>query len=132
ARRMAAVRGAAAEWEASRGIPVDVATAGDDRPGEHLAARVAAAREAMINAVPHGSPPVAVYVEVGGQSTEVFVRDRGAGFDVNRVPPDRRGIRGSIMERMHRHGGQVSIRSGPDRGTEVHMVMPHTRHGGHR
>ena len=126
---VAAVREAAAEVEDSRGIPIDVVTAGDDRPGEHLAALVAAAREAMINAVAHGAPPVSVYVEVGPESTEVFVRDRGAGFDVNQVPPDRHGIRGSIMERIHRHGGQATIRSGPDRGTEVHMVMPHNRNG---
>src|SRR5699024_3671707 len=125
----ASERDAATEVGDSRGNPVDAVSPGDARRGDHRAALVAAAREAMINAITHGATPVSVYVEVGAESTEVFVRDRGGGFDVNQMLPNRHGIRGSIMERMHRHGGQVSIRSGPDRGTEVHMVMPHSRNG---
>lgn len=126
---VAAIRETAAEVEDSRGVPIDVVTAGDDRPDSHLAALTAATREALINAVSHGRAPVSVYVEVGPEATEVFVRDRGEGFDLAQVPQDRHGIRGSIVERMRRHGGRAAVRSGPDRGTEVHMVMPHNRTG---
>jgi hypothetical protein len=33
---------------------------------------------------------------------EVFVRDRGAGFDPAAIPGDRRGVRDSIVARMQR------------------------------
>ena len=36
---------------------------------------------------------------------EVFVRDRGAGFDLDGVAEDRMGVKGSIIDRMRRHGG---------------------------
>ena len=43
----------------------------------------------------------------------VFVRDRGAGFDLDEVPDDRQGVRESIVGRMERHGG--SARCAPAR-----------------
>ena len=62
-------------------------------------------REALLNAVRHGAPPVSVYVEVGPTGVEAFVRDHGAGFDMDDVPDDRLGVRESIIGRMRRHGG---------------------------
>jgi signal transduction histidine kinase len=53
----------------------------------------------------------------------VFVRDRGAGFDVGAVPADRRGVRESIVGRMERHGGQAHVRSAPGEGTEVELTL---------
>ena len=45
-------------------------------------ARVKAAREAMVNAAKHsGADVVDVYAEVSEASVQVFVRDRGRGFD---------------------------------------------------
>lgn len=127
-----ALRDVAAEVEDARGVPIDVVTAGDTAPDERTTALVAAAREALINAVKHGAPPISVYVEVGAGITEVFVRDRGEGFDLETIPEDRHGIRGSIYERMARHGGRAGIRTGTDRGTEVHLSMPHaTSSAGH-
>src|SRR5699024_8188112 len=120
-----ALRDAAAEVEDSRGVPIDVVTAGDATPDERTTALIAATREALINAVTHGAPPVSVYVEVGPGLSEVVVRDRGEGFDPEAIPGDRHGIRGSIYERMARHGGRATIRTGADRGTEVHLAMPH-------
>jgi signal transduction histidine kinase len=51
------------------------------------------------------------------------VRDRGPGFDPERLPADRRGVRESIVGRMSRHGGRVDIQSHPGSGTEVELVM---------
>ena len=61
--------------------------------------------------------------EVGEERAEVFVRDRGPGFDVSAVPLDRRGVRESIVGRMDRHGGRAVVHSSPGAGTEVELVM---------
>jgi signal transduction histidine kinase len=54
----------------------------------------------------------------------VFVRDRGSGFDVAAVPPDRRGLRDSVTGRLARWGGSAEIRSTPGEGTEVELSLP--------
>jgi signal transduction histidine kinase/phage shock protein PspC (stress-responsive transcriptional regulator) len=124
-RLAAALQAAAEEIEQAHGVPVDVVAVGDaplDRDGEAL---VAAAREAMLNAAKFagGSAPVAVYAEAGEERLEVFVRDRGPGFDPAAVPADRRGVRESIIGRMERHGGRAAIHASPGGGTEVELVM---------
>ena len=37
------------------------------------------------------------------------------------------GIADSIIGRMERHGGTATIRSEPDQGTEVELIMPRAR-----
>ena len=54
----------------------------------------------------------------------MFVRDHGDGFDVDDIGPDRFGVRESIMGRVHRRGGTAPVPSRPDRGPEVHLVLP--------
>ena len=54
----------------------------------------------------------------------MFVRDRGKGFDVDAVAQDRLGVKGSIINRMARHGGSATIRSEPGDGTEVRLEIP--------
>jgi signal transduction histidine kinase len=65
-----------------------------------------------------------VYAELDGQAAEVFVRDRGVGFDPEHSDPLRHGIRGSIIGRLARHGGTADIRSQPGEGTEVRLRLP--------
>jgi signal transduction histidine kinase len=65
---------------------------------------------------------VSVYAEAGDDRAQVFVRDRGPGFDPQAVPDDRRGIRESIVGRMERNGGRAAITSSSD-GTEVELVL---------
>jgi signal transduction histidine kinase/phage shock protein PspC (stress-responsive transcriptional regulator) len=123
-----ALKAAAAEVEDSHGVPVEVVTVGDAPVSERLRPLVLAAREAMVNAAQHsGADQVDVYAEAGPQATEVFVRDRGRGFDQDQVPDDRLGVRNSILDRMHRHGGTAEVRSTPGTGTEVRLAMttPH-------
>ncbi|WP_329609344.1 sensor histidine kinase [Arthrobacter sp. ATA002] len=79
-----------------------------------------------MNAARHAGGPVAVYVECTAGSAEIFIRDRGTGFDPQAVPPDRLGVRESIVGRMRRNGGSAVIRSGPD-GTEVRLALPLSR-----
>ena len=86
--------------------------------------KVRAAREAMVNAAKHsGADKIDVYAEVDEESVEVFVRDRGKGFDVEAVAEDRLGIKGSVIDRMARHGGSATIRSAPGDGTEVRLEI---------
>ena len=119
-----ALRAAAAEVEDAHGVPVEVVVVGDSAASERLRPLVLAAREAMVNAALHSEAgQVDVYVECSAGSTEVFVRDRGRGFDAAGVPPDRLGVRNSILDRMHRHGGSATIRSAPGEGTEVRLAM---------
>jgi signal transduction histidine kinase len=70
-----------------------------------------------------GGSPVDVYAESGDGRTQVFVRDRGPGFNPERLPADRRGVRESIVGRMERHGGRASITSGAGAGTEVELLL---------
>ena len=65
-----------------------------------------------------------VYVESGPEAVEVFVRDRGVGFDPDGVGEDRWGVRHSIIDRVVRHGGTAVVRSAPGEGTEVRLRMP--------
>ena len=56
-------------------------------------------------------------------SVQVFVRDRGRGFDLASIADDRMGVRGSIIGRMERHGGTARVRSAPGEGTEIRLEM---------
>jgi signal transduction histidine kinase len=120
-----ALRGAAGEVEDAYAIKVDVVVVGDAPLTERLGALVAACREALVNAAKHaGVETVSLYAEVEDGACLCFVRDRGSGFDPAAVGPDRHGLRGSIIGRVERHGGQVSVRSSPGAGTEVEIRMP--------
>ena len=89
---------------------------------------VAAAREAMTNAAKFGGgSTVDVYAESTPASLQVFVRDRGPGFDPGAVPADRRGVRESIVGRMERNGGRARISSSAEGGTEVELVLEDER-----
>jgi signal transduction histidine kinase len=116
---------AATEVERVHGARVEVVAVGDAQLDERSGALVAAAREAMVNAAKFGrGSPVDVFAEVTGASLQVFVRDRGPGFDPAAAPVDRRGVRESIVGRMTRAGGRAAIRSSADGGTEVELVLP--------
>ncbi|MGA9101667.1 PspC domain-containing protein [Aeromicrobium sp.] len=122
---LAALRLAAAEVEEAHHVTVEVVGVGDATLDSDVAALARAAREAMVNAAKHARVGrVDVYAECDGRTAEVFVRDRGAGFDPDHVAEDRLGLRGSIVGRVERHGGTVTIRSAPGEGTEVMMSLP--------
>jgi signal transduction histidine kinase/phage shock protein PspC (stress-responsive transcriptional regulator) len=120
----AALTAAAAEVEDERGVPVDVVVVGDCDTSDQVQALVRAVREAIVNAAKHsGADKIDVYAEVDDDRVEVFVRDRGQGFDLDDVGEDRMGVKGSILDRMERHGGKASVRSRPGEGTEVRLEI---------
>jgi signal transduction histidine kinase/phage shock protein PspC (stress-responsive transcriptional regulator) len=120
-----AVEAIATRVEQRHNVPVDVVVVGDAPLDAAARALVDACQEAALNAARHsGAPLVSIYVEVEPDELTGFVRDEGKGFDSEQVPTDRRGIADSIRGRMQRHGGSVTIVSGPGDGTEVQLHMP--------
>jgi signal transduction histidine kinase/phage shock protein PspC (stress-responsive transcriptional regulator) len=121
----AALRAAAEDVEDAHRVTVEVVAVGDIELDDAGEAVVAAAREALTNAAKFApdAGAIAVYAEADEDRLQVFVHDRGPGFDVRAVPDDRRGVRESIVGRMKRHGGRAEVRSGPGEGTEVELIL---------
>jgi signal transduction histidine kinase len=115
----------AAEVEDAFGVPIEVVRVGEDLPlGERTLAALQAGREAMLNAASHsGAPGISVYAEAEPDRLSIFVRDRGKGFSLDDIPPDRLGVRQAIIGRMDRAGGTALIRSAPGEGTEVEIQV---------
>lgn len=114
----------AAQVEDSREVPIEVVAVGDCPFAPGLDPLLRASGEAMVNAAKHGRPPIGVYMEVGGGTVQVFVRDHGDGFDVDAPHEGHLGISSSIVDRMRRAGGTSQIVSRPGWGTEVRLSMP--------
>ncbi|MFG6403871.1 MULTISPECIES: sensor histidine kinase [unclassified Microbacterium] len=90
-------------------------------PGRVARALVLAAMQAVANAVQHADASgLAVELRGNGEpaGVTVRVRDAGHGFEMERIPDDRLGIRGSILARVAAVGGRTDIESGPH-GTVV-------------
>ncbi|WP_223694157.1 ATP-binding protein [Leifsonia poae] len=110
-----------AALEVDHPVHIDVVAVGE--PVERGTAELAAAaREAMLNAARHAGGEISVYVESRPGAVDVFVRDRGAGFDIDSLPEGRLGVRESIIGRMKRAGGFATVTS-RDSGTEVHLSI---------
>lgn len=119
-----ALREVAADVEGRFAVDVELVCVGDADIDDRVQALVQATREAVTNAAKHsGAPRVDVYAEVDDGRVEVFVRDRGAGFDPDDVPEGRMGVRESIRGRMERYGGSATVRSSPGDGTEVKVEI---------
>jgi signal transduction histidine kinase len=119
------LRDFAAALELDYPVRIEVITVGDalERASSEIAA---AAREAMLNAARHAGGEISVYVESSESALDVFVRDRGPGFVIARVPEDRLGVRESIIGRMRRAGGWATVSRGvAGVGTEVHLHQEH-------
>ena len=115
------LREVAAALEVDHAVHFDIVSVGE--PVRHAPNELgAAAREAMLNAARHAGGEVSVYVEAGTGSADVFVRDRGPGFDVDALPEGRLGVRESILGRMRRAGGTATV-TARETGTEVHLSI---------
>jgi signal transduction histidine kinase/phage shock protein PspC (stress-responsive transcriptional regulator) len=122
------IKSVAAEIEDAYGQPVDVVAVGDTAMTDRHEALVHATREAVQNAAKHAGGNISVYLECRPGSAEVFVRDRGPGFDLANVPADRLGVRESLINRMERHGGEARIRN-TGNGTEVQLSLKYPEEG---
>jgi signal transduction histidine kinase len=114
-----------AEVEADHEVAVDPVVVGDLDVDDAVEALARATREAVVNAAKHaGVASVDLYTEVSADAVTVYVRDRGAGFDPDQVPEDRRGLRDSVVGRLQRVGGTATVHTAPGAGTEVELVLP--------
>jgi signal transduction histidine kinase len=119
-----------------RGLSVHVDIDGEEEPV--VPARVTAAvanatREALSNVAAHAGTGEA-WVQVRQTTSapdadvpcrvEVIVRDRGAGFDLDRIDRTRLGLRRSIAERVADCGGQAAVWSTPGHGAVVRISWP--------
>lgn len=109
-------------------IHVDAST---EIPGAVAEALVEAATQAMVNSGNHASgggrlTDVArsLVVTTSGSGIEIRVEDDGVGFDIERVPLERLGVRRSIIERISQVGGVAEIESRPGAGTRVTLRWP--------
>lgn len=120
-----ALEAACGEVEDLFDMRVSAVTVGEDTElTDSAKLLIQAAREAMVNAGKHaGVDVVDVYAELLAGELSIFVRDRGVGFDVDRIPADRHGIRDSIRARVEGAGGRVRISSTPGEGTEVELAV---------
>ncbi|WP_375407468.1 sensor histidine kinase [uncultured Amnibacterium sp.] len=89
---------------------------------------VSAAVQAMTNSVKHaGGPEVPrsiTFEGIAGGGIRVVVEDRGRGFDPSAVASERLGLRVSIIERMHRVGGDVEVRTAIGEGATFVLSWP--------
>ena len=114
----AALEQAAAEVEDTYAISVETVVVGDTECDERVAALVAAAREAMVNAARHaGSRRSRCMPRSRPTQFSVFVRDRGAGFDLG-------GGRGRGMGSAGRSSGACSATAARPRSAAPRATAP--------
>jgi signal transduction histidine kinase len=82
-----------------------------------------AVAEAVRNAMAHTDGSVQVMGEVDQRHVTVWVADRGPGFDLQALPPDRLGVRESIVGRLERAGGEAELSRTPT-GAEWRLRVP--------
>jgi two-component system NarL family sensor kinase len=110
---------------AGRAAPLDVRVTGAAvtlpvRVADGVAGAVAEALENVARHAGVGAAEIRAWSEDGAVFVEVT--DAGTGFDVGRVPPSRRGIRQSIVERMAAAGGAATVTG--TAGTRVLLRWP--------
>jgi signal transduction histidine kinase len=115
--------------EVVHGGPVSVsvlAPATVPMPAAPARAIAAATEEALRNVARHaGTGTAAITVASDNGVVTVDITDRGTGFATGDVSPHRRGVSGSITERMTRAGGRATVTSAPGAGTSVRLEWPH-------
>lgn len=115
----------AGQVEDLHGVAIEVVVVGDAEIGDSVNAILAAAREALVNAARHSkASSIDLFGEVQSDIIEVYVRDKGVGFDPAAVAKDRQGLSASIYGRMQRAGGCATVNSRQGNGTEVTLTIP--------
>lgn len=102
---------------------VVVETDGSPVRSDALEALSEATAEALRNAVRHArAQRITVRVEILDGRITISIADDGIGFDASAAPPERLGVRQSIVARVSEVGGRARIVSAPGEGTEVTLA----------
>ncbi len=81
-------------------------------------------QEALTNVNRHsGAQHASVHLTQQQDQVQLEIQDQGVGFDIEKVPADRFGIRG-IRERARLFGGTSEIQSQPGAGTKISVQVP--------
>ena len=127
----AALRGIVAEVEDSRSGPsgdpvaVESVVVGDRVPDADTEALLQATREALVNAVVHGRPPVSLYLEVGADArSRCSCATMATGSTSTRWAPTGSGCASRSSGGCGVAAAPRPSTSSPERGTEVHLVVP--------
>lgn len=112
-------------------VEVDAVVTGDIPLTDDLQRVVDAVREAMLNAARHsGADRIDVFAMITDDRFEVTIRDRGSGFEPGEtLAGGGHGLAKSVVARVERIGGEVTINSSPGEGTEIIIVAPHRAAG---
>ena len=119
----------------ARGLGVDLVVErayshdAPELPGRAANALILAAMQAIANSIEHAGGiglTVSARQEPDTQRLHLEVQDLGDGFDLDTVPDDRLGIRGSIIARVAAVGGTVHITSDSN-GTLVRLTWQGAR-----
>jgi signal transduction histidine kinase len=122
----------AARGEATmRGLEVRAHAGALEQPGLRLdPAAATALRLALVECVANVRHArvrqLDLMASVTGATLVLVVLDQGRGFDQDRVPADRLGLRGSVSERLAAVGGGATIWTRPGQGTSVMLRVPLT------
>jgi len=118
----AGLLGARDEVEDLYRVEIDAVIRSDAEVTDQLRRVVDATREAMVNAAKHSSDDkIELFSEIVDGTLSVYVRDRGTGFDPDRVDPSH-GI-GRHMAKVDEAGGSTTISSKAADGTEITFTM---------
>jgi len=100
-------------------IEIDSVIRGDAECDERMQALLAATREALLNAAKHaGVGRIDLYADFKPDAVQIFVRDRGRGFDLD-ASASGRGMEHSLLRRVEAAGAAVELTSQPGTGTKV-------------
>jgi signal transduction histidine kinase len=100
-------------------IEIDTVIRGDAECDQQLHAVLAATREALLNAAKHaGVSVVDLYAEFKPGKVQVYVRDRGRGFDPS-LAATGSGMDYGLRRRLAEVGATVEVASTPGGGTDV-------------
>lgn len=126
---VASLVAAARDEAVRRGLELRAHAAALERPGLQLDPAVATAlRLALVECVANVRHAQVRHLDlmasVAGTSLVLVVLDEGRGFDQDRVPADRLGLRASVQERIAAVGGGVTIWTQPSQGTSVMLRVP--------
>ncbi len=120
----AEIQGLCDEIEDVHRVEIDTVVRGDAEVDEPFEVILAAAREALTNAAKHaGVDKVDLYAELEPGRIEVFVRDRGHGFDAEATSSGR-GIDHGMVRRVAGIDGEAKVTSEVGVGTSVELRWP--------
>lgn len=120
----AEIQGMCDEIEDVHRVEIDSVVRGDAEVDAPFEAVLAAAREALTNAAKHaGVEVIDLYAELEPGRIEVFVRDRGCGFDAGSSRSGR-GMDHGMVKRVADIGGETKVTSEVGVGTSVELRWP--------